>query len=187
MVRAIIFDCFGVLTADAWKEFVATLPEAQRGPADSLNRAFDAGHLSLPEFIGEVRSLTGSVPRFADDAVQGLPKKNQALLEYIKGLHRHYKIGLLSNVASNWIRDELLSTEEQQLFDAYVMSFETGLTKPDPRMYRLTAERLGVEPGDCVFIDDVERYCTAAEELGMQSVVYQSFPQMKAELEKLLA
>jgi putative hydrolase of the HAD superfamily len=51
-----------------------------------------------------------------------------------------------------------------------VISAEVGLHKPQPEIYRLAAERLEVEPGGCVFIDDLRENCEGAEAVGMTAV-----------------
>ena len=188
MVKAIIFDCFGVLTADTWKEFVATLPEAQRRPASDLNRAYGAARISKQEFLGSIKKLTNRQPIDID-----IPNnndlgttKNSQLLSYIATLKRNYKIGLLSNVASGWIKERFLTSEEQALFDDFIFSHEVHMTKPDPGIFSLAAERLGVPLQTCVLVDDAEHYCAIATKLGMKSVCYRNFQQTKADLEKLL-
>lgn len=187
MIRAIIFDCFGVLTADKWREFTATLQDEQREQAHELNRAYGGGFISKSEFLKAVEGLTGRIPQDIDDMLDNETAKNTELLAYIAELKPNYKIGLLSNIASNWIRDHFLSQEEQNLFDDFVFSYEVRMTKPDRRMFNLAAERLGVRPEECILIDDVERYCEAAKELGMYFVQYQDFAQAKSGIEKILA
>jgi len=113
--------------------------------------------------------------------------KNIQLVEYILELKKKYKIGMISNVATNWVRDYLLTEEEQKLFDVMIFSFEVGTTKPDPRIYEDTIQKLSVEAKECVFIDDVERYCEGARAVGMQAILYEDFDQMKIDLEKLLS
>jgi putative hydrolase of the HAD superfamily len=187
MIKAVIVDCFGVLTSDTWKEFVESLPEDQREPAHQLNHAYDRGHISKSEFLDAVQDLTGRQPSYVDEKLDNETTKNTDLLAYIAELRqRGYKIGLLSNIATNWIRDHFLTDAEQALFDEFVFSYEVGLTKPDPRIFQLMAERLGAEPAACIMIDDIDSYCAAAREQGMQAVQYQSFEQLKAELEPLL-
>src|SRR5437868_633586 len=98
MVRAIIFDCFGVLTTDTWKEFVATLPEAQRRAARDLNHAYGSGNLSKREFLKAIQDLTGKQPEDIDLMLDREITKNGDLLKLIAKLKKSYKIGLLSNV-----------------------------------------------------------------------------------------
>jgi HAD superfamily hydrolase (TIGR01509 family) len=187
VIKAIIFDCFGVLTADKWHEFRLQLPKELQGRASKLNQQYCQGQISKQAFLETVAGLTdyplSSIRQLVDNDMD----KNSQLLEYIKSLKPHYKIGLLSNVANNWIRDYFLTQEEQKLFDNYILSFEVGITKPNPHIFRLASERLDVSPDQCVFVDDIERYCEAARGIGMQAVCYDNFEQFKSELVPLLS
>lgn len=189
MIKAIIFDCFGVLTKDWWREFLSALPQGPgREKAKQLNHQYDAGLISLKEFVEGVRLATGSRPEPIEEMFSvPKPLKNVELLDYIKELKRHYKLGILSNIGTNWVRESFLTDEEQKLFDSMTFSYEAGATKPDPKIYQLAVEKLAVQPKEAVFVDDVEEYCLAAEAFGIHAVHYQNFEQMKAELEKILA
>jgi HAD superfamily hydrolase (TIGR01509 family) len=187
MVQAIIFDCFGVLTTDKWREFTATLPPEQRDQARELNRAYGGAFIDKTEFLQAIYTLTGKLPEDIEETLDHNMLKNKQLLRLIAELRPAYKIGLLSNVASNWIRDQFLTADEQKLFDDFVFSYEQKMTKPDARLFELAAQRLGVPVTDCVLVDDVERYCSAAGDLGMQAVLYRNFPQARADLMQLLA
>ncbi|HEX6540098.1 MAG TPA: HAD family phosphatase [Candidatus Dormibacteraeota bacterium] len=81
-----------------------------------------------------------------------------------------YKTALLTNISRGGeaIWRELFPVEE--LFDIVVDSSRVGLRKPDPRIYRLTCQRLDVAPERCLFIDDLECNVTAAAELGMEVI-----------------
>lgn len=186
MIRAVIFDCFGVLTTDKWRDFVAELPERQRIPASELNRAYGRAQIDKQEFLRAIKELTGKQPQDIDKLIDNDDHKNARLLEYIKTLKPEHKIGLLSNVASNWIRDHFLSEEEQKLFDDILLSYEVRMTKPDPEIFELAAQRLGLEPNECVLVDDVEYYCSAAQTTGMKAVCYQDYKQAVGELNNLL-
>jgi putative hydrolase of the HAD superfamily len=188
MIKAIIFDCFGVLTAGTWKAFMDSLPEtADVEAARDLNRAYDAGIISKEEFLQGVKEATGHEPQQVEELLASDITKNIPLLDYIRDLRgRGYKIGMLSNIATNWIRDVFLTPEEGALFDDMVMSFEVGMVKPDPRLFRLACERLGAEPTEVVLVDDIDRYCVAAKAEGLQTVLYTDFKQTKQELENIL-
>lgn len=186
MIRAVIFDCFGVLTTDTWKEFIATLPESQRQQASDLNRAYGGAYVSKPEFLQAIERLTGKLPKDIDDLLDHEIAKNNELLTYITSLKKSYKIGLLSNVASDWIRRHFLSPNEQDLFDSFVLSYEVQLTKPDPRIFTLAADRLAVPIETCILVDDVEYYGKVATQLGMKFVLYRNFPQAKHDIQNLL-
>ena len=112
---------------------------------------------------------------------------NEPLFTFITSeLKPKYKIGLMTNANFN-VLEELFSQEQAELFDASVMSYESRLIKPDARMFALMAARLGVEQGECVFVDDQERYVTAAKDIGMRGITYRSFEQFVAELKDILA
>lgn len=183
-MKAIIFDCFGVLTADVWREFLAALPEEQRESASELNRAYDAGLISMNQFTTQVTGLTGQKPPSVEQSP--LPVKNLELLSYIKQLKQDYKIGMLSNIASDWITDSFLTPVEQTLFDDMIFSHHVRLIKPDVAIFELAASQLGVDPHDCVMIDDLERNCEGARRAGMSAVLYDNLVQAKADIDGLL-
>jgi HAD superfamily hydrolase (TIGR01509 family) len=186
MIKAIIFDCFGVLTTDLWKEFVATLPPEQHAAARDLNYAYDSGRLSRDEFRAEVEKLTGQLPHEIETTIGSAVEKNHALLEYIEELTKKYKVSILSNIASDWVRSQFLTVEEQKLFNSMIFSHDVGMAKPDRAIFELAAERLAVRPEECVLIDDSPRHVAGAESVGMKGIIYENFEQMKHELEKAL-
>ncbi|MDB5185652.1 MAG: HAD-superfamily hydrolase, subfamily variant 3 [Candidatus Saccharibacteria bacterium] len=189
MIKSIIFDCFGVLTTDTWRAFLDSLPaDADFDRARELNRQRDAGLITTDDFLEQIEQLTGRRPQAVELQVTSDVIKNTALLNYIRELKKSgYKIGMISNIATNWVREKFLTPEEQALFDDMVFSYEIGTTKPDPHIFEVAYERLGVSPDHAVFIDDVDTYCEAARSLGMQAIVYHDFTQMKQELERVLA
>ena len=188
-VKAIIFDCFGVLTSARWHAFLDSLPDGvDIEAARAVHRAYDAGIISKEVNASQIEEITGHSYAEIDDISSEEIVKNSLLLEYIRELKdRGYKIGLLSNIASNWIRDSLLADQEQALFDVMIMSFETGIIKPDPRMFEMVCEKLDVLPEEAIMVDDIDRYCAAAEAVGMQAVIYRDFKQAKQQIEEQIA
>jgi putative hydrolase of the HAD superfamily len=67
-----------------------------------------------------------------------------------------------------------------------VISAEVGLHKPQPEIYLLAAERLGIAPEDCVFVDDLRENCAGAEVVGMTAVVHRDVDETIARVEELL-
>ncbi len=187
MIKAIIFDCFGVLATDVWLAFCDSLPaSANVGRARELNRAYDAGLISHAEFFDQVEEATGQRPPDLEDLNSGELAKNTALIDYISELKPRFHIGLLSNISSDWITRKLLSPTEAALFDEMVLSYQIGMIKPDPRVYELVCERLGVELSEAIMIDDRADYVAAAKAIGLQGITYTDFVNMKLELQTLL-
>jgi putative hydrolase of the HAD superfamily len=88
----------------------------------------------------------------------------------------------LGEVTFYKIKDALLP-----IFDDFVLSYTTGISKPDPRAYELAATRLGLEPEECIFIDNDPNNCRAAATVGMQAVVFTDTLALRKELGLLLA
>lgn len=188
MIKAIIFDCFGVLTSDLWREFVDGLPkEVDSDRARELNRQYGAGRITRQQFLDAIFEVTGRHPKEVETRLDNETTKNTPLLDYIGELRgRGYKIGLLSNIATDWIRSSFLTPTEQKLFDDMVLSFEVHMTKPEHQIFRLACDRLSVRPQETIFVDDIPGYCTVAQEVGMQAITYTDFKDLKTRLEPLL-
>jgi len=108
------------------------------------------------------------------------------LVEFIRGLRKNYRIGLLSN-AWTGTRDALADRFSfLDVFDVTIFSAEVGLMKPDAAIYRRILQDLVVEPAEAVFIDDFLENVEAARSLGMHAVHFRSREQTIAELSHLL-
>lgn len=79
---------------------------------------------------------------------------------------RDLRVGLLSNIAID-IRARLTQLGLLQHLDVVVLSFEEGMVKPDPRIFILAAERLGLEPRECLYVGDDPRSDAGAVAAGM--------------------
>jgi epoxide hydrolase-like predicted phosphatase len=93
------------------------------------------------------------------------------------------RTALLSNSWSTSHYDRELLRE---LFDAVVISGEVGLHKPQPEIFRLTADRLAVDPGACVFVDDLRENVEGAEGIGMTAILHRDAEATVNRLEHLL-
>ncbi len=107
------------------------------------------------------------------------------MLEYIKLLRSNYKTAVLSNANIGSLERKIGKEWLQACFDVVIVSADVGMVKPDSRIYTLTTERLGVEPNECVFIDDREIFLVVAREMGMKTILYESMERTKAALTKL--
>lgn len=92
------------------------------------------------------------------------------------------KAGLLSN---SWSTDHYDRKLLAELFDAVVLSADVGMHKPQPEIYRLAAERLGVAPEECLFVDDLRENCEGAEAVGMTAIWHRSPRETIARLSEL--
>jgi putative hydrolase of the HAD superfamily len=208
-IEAIVSDFGGVLTTPLLDAFIGLQehhgipPEAFGGAlaraavADGgTNPLFEleTGRLTETQFVerlaAALRDELGrdvDLERFGETFFRHL-HPNDELFGFMRGLHeRGYRMAILTNNVREWepLWRPMLPVDE--IFELVVDSGFVGLRKPDPRIYELTLERLGVAAEATVFVDDMEINCDAARALGIQAVHYRSNAQAIAEVEQLLA
>jgi len=109
------------------------------------------------------------------------------LVEYIRRLRPTYRTGLISNAWPE-IREQIENEWRiADAFDKLIISAEVGLAKPDPRIYQLALEGLGVEASQAIFVDDFVENLEAASALGMHTVHFKNRTQAQHQVEALLA
>lgn len=113
--------------------------------------------------------------------------RDEPLLGFITASKAKYDMALLSNISAQGLTSKLPQADLDKYFTVVVASEEVGLAKPDPRIYELTANRLGVDPSECIMIDDREDHCFGAKAAGMQAVQYRNFEQFSDDIATLLA
>jgi putative hydrolase of the HAD superfamily len=96
------------------------------------------------------------------------------------------RLAMLTNSVLEWEPYRNALVPDPTVFEMVIRSHEHGVRKPDPRIYALAEHSLGVAAGDCVLIDDSERNCVAAREVGWRAVHYRDDATALAELDKIL-
>jgi HAD superfamily hydrolase (TIGR01509 family) len=188
MIKAVIFDCFGVLLQD----WLGTI--IKKYPVDTQIHVWDAVKMSNMGFIDYregIRQMAAALGMTEDELQQNRHQnevRNQELLEQIPTLRtKGYKTAVLSNISAGGITRRFSEDELTILFDAVVESGSVGFTKPDKNAYKYTAEKLGLQPSECVMVDDREDFCAGAVDAGMSSILYRDFMQYRIDLQALLA
>jgi HAD superfamily hydrolase (TIGR01509 family) len=189
-IKAIIFDCFGVIITDGLEAVLQDLdrskPEAREFISVTI-RKNNSGLMTPRESNQRIADYLGMTTAAWQQMVSVGEVRNAELLDWIVALRRHYyKTALLSNVGRGSMGRRFSEAELERLFDVVVISAEVGMLKPDPDIYRLTAERLGVTPAECLFIDDRESHVRGAGAAGMHGILYQSFQQVRTAVAGLL-
>ena len=157
-----------------------------RGDAEALRllRGLETGELSEDEFE----------PRFG--ALLGIERTEGLITRLFAGLSPDEEmIGAVRAARAAGARTALISNSwglgiyeraPIDLFDEAIISGEVRLHKPQPEIYLLAAERLGVEPRDCVFVDDLRENCVGAEAVGMTAVLHRETAATLERLSELL-
>lgn len=189
MIKAIIFDCFGVLAGSGFKEIYRQAGgdlEADGTFLDDVLATANSGQMSSHDMHSHVANRLGMPKNIWYETVQRGEMPNQELLKYIKTLKLKYKTAILSNANTGTLQRKF-NPSQLALFDALIVSAEVGMMKPNAEIYELVARKLGVKNSECVFTDDSQAYCEAAQAIGMQAICYKDFEQFRTELEQILS
>lgn len=188
MIKAIIFDCFGVFYTDQYTNFIEESPVSVRPKMREIMAKIDLGEISREDVVRQYTQLTGVPEPEVEQKLFSVQRvRNQKLLDYSQELRKKYKIGILSNASPGSIDEYFSSAERTQFFDAFVVSSEVNLIKPWPEIFWLACDRLAVAPNEAVFVDDNPINCDGARKIGMQAILYEDFDQLQDGLTKLLA
>jgi putative hydrolase of the HAD superfamily len=190
MIKAIIFDCFGVFYVDPTAYFYNLAAQQhtsnQAEKLAELIARTDLGDISQEEFIEQVAIVFSLSPEMVRAKLLTGIARNAELLEYAQTLRSTYKLGMLSNISRGTMNSFFSPQERKELFDDVVLSGEVGVIKPDPRIFLLAAQRLKVIPNETIFIDDNKGNCDGARAAGMQAIHYRTNHQVMHELRELL-
>jgi putative hydrolase of the HAD superfamily len=147
-------DAVGVATADD-------------GPLVHRRNAYECGELTDDEFLPELAHALGVTRDDLRRLFDGLTLDEAMVAAVRRARASGIRTGLLSNSWGTEVYPRPLLAE---LFHDVVISAEVGLRKPGPEIYALAAQRLGVAPGACVFVDDTAANLAPAEAAGMATV-----------------
>ncbi|WP_405135506.1 HAD family hydrolase [Nocardia sp. NBC_01388] len=141
------------------------------GGAKGLLTDLERGAVTQQQFIDHLAPLLGVEPdRLLERILTDLDLEH-AVVQAIGQLRRNgIRVAVLSNSWGAGRYDPYQPYDLATRFDVVVLSHEVGLRKPEPAIFELTAGRLGVEPSQCVFVDDVAHYLEPARQLGMGTV-----------------
>jgi putative hydrolase of the HAD superfamily len=181
MVRAVIFDYFGVLASD---EFFESLAGDDKNIVE-LSREVNLGQLHWQDFLQRLAAETGKTTTEVTEAYER-QRLNPEMVALAARLHDNYKTAILSNASAEFLQPVVMQAHLDRVFDAIVMSSEVGHAKPEAEIYELAASRLEVKLTQCIFTDDRPDFCQAAEALGMQAITYQNFVQFQRNLKAIL-
>ena len=197
-VRAVFFDLGGVIVRTEYQAPRERLAERLNMTYEDLSKLVFESDTSRKASIGEIStdehwaSVTRRLGRpasesetlraefFAGDVI------DRSLLEFIRSLRPQRKTGVISNAWPD-MRSYLVENKFDDAFDAFVISAEIGIMKPDLKIYRTALQQLEVKPAEAVFVDDMPANVEAAQKLGMQGIHFKSPEGTLKKLKELLA
>jgi putative hydrolase of the HAD superfamily len=196
-VKGLLVDFGGVLTTNVFDSFRAFCEREGLDP-DTVKRLFredpralgelrklERGEVSEEEFSERFGPIVGvsDTDGLVDRLFAGM-EPDEAMIEAVrKARAGGVRTGLISN---SWGHGRYDRSTFPELFDGVVISGEVGLHKPEREIFELGAEKAGLAPGDCVFVDDLRENCAGAEAVGMTAVLHRGADTTLPELERLL-
>jgi putative hydrolase of the HAD superfamily len=207
-LTTVVSDFGGVLTTPLWEAFAAVQEEFGIQP-EALGRAMAAvteregrnplhelevGRLDEERFYGMLGDQLGAdlgrpieFHAFPELYFRALAPNAELIAELGALRGAGYRMGMLTNNVREWEPRWRAMLPVDEIFEVVVDSAFVGMRKPDPEIYALTCERLGVAPHECLFIDDFPHNCDAAAALGMTAVRFETTEQVLRELRAHLA
>jgi epoxide hydrolase-like predicted phosphatase len=197
MIKVVVFDFGNVVcrfdNAIIVKRISAATGKSVReleeivGRASDLIVAYERGMVSSDEFYARIVTISRlHLPK--DKFVQAYTDKFTPIpetFELIRTLKKRFRLGLLSNTSEWDFEYGVKTTEVFPLFDAVTVSFQVHSLKPEKKIYLDVLAKLGVQPHECVYIDDIAAYADAARDLGWHAVHYRSPQQLVESLREL--
>jgi putative hydrolase of the HAD superfamily len=198
-VKGLLVDFGGVLTTNVFDSFRAFCRDEGLDP-DTIKRLFredprtlecvrglERGELSEDEFaarFGELLELEPARRGGLVDRMFGHIEPDEQMLDAVRRARAQgVRTGLISNSMGAGRYDR---TTFPALFDGVVISGDEGMHKPEPAIFELGCERVGLAPPECVFVDDLRENCDGAEAVGMTAVLHRGADQTLPRLEELL-
>jgi putative hydrolase of the HAD superfamily len=201
-IKAVSFDIGGVLEkVGDLDEWLAALGRRHGIDQVALEAGFAAvdprnligtGDMTEAEFRAGTLDAFGFTNAETDDFMTRMwdwycGELDSEMFAFAEGLRPAYRTGIISNSADGARREEQARYRFEQLVDDIVYSHEVGLVKPDPKIYELACERLGVAPDELVFIDDTQICVDGAAAVGIHAVLHESTPTTIARVNALLS
>lgn len=188
MIKALIFDCFGVFYPDPVFAFMRD-PQTSESDAKALHnldKQAAIGKLSKVGFVEQASKITGqSITETEQRFFKGIDFNNK-LAEFIPTIRNQYKTALLSNIGVDMMDGFFSPNDYPKYFDEVVLSGSVGIAKPDPAIFELMCRRLGVAFDEAIMIDDMQSTIDFVKTLGMQGICYRDFKQFMLKLESIV-
>jgi putative hydrolase of the HAD superfamily len=198
-VNGLLVDYGGVLTTNVFESFRAFCADEGLDPdvvrklfrddprALEYVRGIERGELTEERFaerFGELLELEADRrPGLVDRMFRHVSPDDTMVQALRRARAQGVRTGLISNSMGTSRYDRSTFPE---LFDGVVISGDEGMHKPQPEIYELACERVGLAPSECVFVDDLRENCEGAEAVGMTAVLHRGAERTLPQLEELL-
>jgi len=180
MIKAIIFDFFGVFRTDTYKAWLIKNGYKRVGLFAEASILADQGKVDSAEFYRRVSVAAGRPVTLEE--VDGMATLDTEMVTFVRQLKRTYQIGLLSNAPKDFIRTLLDDYELNDVFDDIFISAENEYLKPHPDAFQNALRIMKVDAKSVLFVDDTESNVESAAQQGITSLLFTDIEQLKYDL-----
>jgi putative hydrolase of the HAD superfamily len=196
MIKAILFDLGGVVVSDVFTIFDGWLAKRCNLPIDKVKerrrpiwQEYELGNMDGIDFMqGVIDALhiEEDPERLLDDTFP-LIRPDKSVVELVGRLKRSgkYVLGVVSNNSFEWSEHSKETLGLGRYFDAWVVSCDISCKKPGRDIYLFAAEKLGVKPEECIFIDNMPANVQGAIAVGMNALLFRDAEHLESELRSL--
>jgi putative hydrolase of the HAD superfamily len=200
-VKGVIFDYGGVISLPQNKDCIKMMLRLLNSDDPNLfekvyykyRHEYDLGIFDGTRYWRKVISQFGLEPsdglikKLHEQDVLSWTEINREILESIATLRNNQvKLAILSNMPPDVLEEIRQKFKWLNQFDACIFSCELGKVKPNPDIYRYSLDKLELRPNEAVFIDDTLKNITGAENVGLNTIWYQNFPEFKQSLNQFI-
>jgi HAD superfamily hydrolase (TIGR01549 family) len=181
MIKAIIFDFHDTVIENGLMPIVKRVKIL----SPDIWQPCWRGEISETQFWQKWAQELGKSTKWREKARQEYYFRSipvRGILPLVKKLRQGYSLGLLGNCPKAFFKDAIKRFELKKYFEEMLCSGETELMKPDPEIYLLICRKLGVEPKECLYIDDDKIKLQGAKNLGMKGILFKKTPQLAVKL-----
>jgi epoxide hydrolase-like predicted phosphatase len=196
-IKAVFFDLGGVIVRTEFQAPRQQLAEKLGMEYDDLSRIVFEGESGVRAALGEITSAdhwasviqrlkrpASELSRIRDEFFAG-DIVDRTLVEYIRSLRGKYKTGLISNAWSD-LRDFVVREKFDDVFDKMIISAEVGALKPEPKIFQIALEQIGVSPNEAAFVDDFKANIVGCEKVGIKGIHFKDAESTMKQLKELL-
>lgn len=186
--KAIIWDFGGVITSSPFEAFNKfelnnNLPKDiirsinSENPNNNAWAKFERNDIDLNEFddLFSIESKKRGYEISGKSVVKLLSGDiRESMVDFLLLLKNNFKLGCITNNIQNDKNDRINhlndASKVMEIFDHIIESSKVGLRKPDPKIYYMSCDALGVDPTECIYLDDLGINLKPARKIGMTTI-----------------
>ena len=187
MISRIVFDFFGVISSEVAPFIFGEVfsdEEAKRLKEEYMQPA-DRGDITEEQMYENLARLFSRTPEDMEEEYLRRAVIDRDMVAYIEELRKTYRVCLLSNAQSDYLRKVFDREDLDRLFDRKVVSGDVRMIKPYPEIFEYLLNLEGIKPSEALFIDDNPKNVEGARAVGMNAILDSDLASLKTAMRNL--